>query len=120
VNQDGTINGLQNPAAHGSFVSLYITGAGQTSPPSVEGDVAVSIDPRPVAPTYVYLLHNYALEVLYAGPSPGLVNSVIQINVRLPDVLPTDPQFTPDSFPIYIQSPSQPIPDNLRVRIALK
>jgi uncharacterized protein (TIGR03437 family) len=39
LNQDGSLNGLANPAAKGSYVTLYFTGGGLTSPPGVTGSV---------------------------------------------------------------------------------
>src|SRR5215469_12646161 len=39
VNQDGTINGPQNPAAIGSVVSLYVTGLGPLSPTPADGGI---------------------------------------------------------------------------------
>jgi len=41
VNQDSTINDSSNPATPGSIVSLYAAGEGATSPPGVDGKVAV-------------------------------------------------------------------------------
>jgi uncharacterized protein (TIGR03437 family) len=38
VNQDLTINSSSHPAKHGSIISLYATGVGQTTPPGVDGN----------------------------------------------------------------------------------
>ncbi len=70
LNQDGTLNSKANPAAPGSIVAVWATGAGFLGlPVSVlrsEGGLA------------------YSLEVLYADQAPGMVTGVIQINFRLP------------------------------------
>lgn len=39
LNQDGSLNSPSHPAAPGSVVVLYGTGAGQTNPPGVDGQV---------------------------------------------------------------------------------
>ena len=39
LNQDGTVNGPENPARTGSIVSLFLTGTGQTSPILREGEL---------------------------------------------------------------------------------
>ena len=41
LNQDGTVNSANNPAAVGSYISIYATGDGQTAPPGVDGKLAV-------------------------------------------------------------------------------
>jgi uncharacterized protein (TIGR03437 family) len=48
LNQDGSINSPRNPADPGSVVSLFLTGTGQTSPPSVEGEIARDINVKPL------------------------------------------------------------------------
>ena len=40
LNQDSTVNSPSNPANRGSAVALFATGAGQTDPPGVDGQVA--------------------------------------------------------------------------------
>jgi uncharacterized protein (TIGR03437 family) len=39
VNQDGSINSAQNPAAAGSVVSLYVTGLGAMTPSPPDGSL---------------------------------------------------------------------------------
>ncbi|MBI1354387.1 MAG: hypothetical protein GC160_08575 [Acidobacteria bacterium] len=79
---DGSLNSPDHPAGPGSIVVLYGAGAGVTSRPSGDGEIAngaaelaaqvrVSYSPDPI-------------KVLHAGPAPGLVNAVTQIIVRLP------------------------------------
>ncbi|MBZ5586429.1 MAG: hypothetical protein LAQ30_30425, partial [Acidobacteriia bacterium] len=48
VNQDYSINGPARPAAPGSYITLYATGEGQTSPPGVDGKMAPAQPPKPV------------------------------------------------------------------------
>lgn len=88
VNQDGTINSTQHPAPPGSVVTLYATGAGLMSPLGPDGSV-VTADALPQASTPVTAsVGGAAAEVLYAGGSPGLVQGVLQVNLRIPDEAP--------------------------------
>jgi uncharacterized protein (TIGR03437 family) len=85
LNQDGTPNTWDTPADHGSVVVLYGTGAGQTDPPGDDGKISGDLPlPTPRLPVTVYI-DNQPAEVLYVGAAPGLVQGVIQINVRVPD-----------------------------------
>ena len=88
INQDGTVNGADNPAALGSIVTLFATGTGLTVPSSETGTVATSIDQRPVIAPVILLdgaPGGIQAQLLYAGPSPGSSTSVTQLNLRLPD-----------------------------------
>jgi uncharacterized protein (TIGR03437 family) len=85
LSQDGTglAAALNQPTAPGDIVVLYLTGTGALNPPGsntgpataslkqVVGKVEVEIDGRPA-------------EVLYAGTSPGSIESLTQINARVP------------------------------------
>jgi uncharacterized protein (TIGR03437 family) len=82
LNPDGTVNSPTNPAPAGTYIALFAVGLGATS----DGDGAIaktaasrndieatfgpSLDPVPT--------------VLYAGPSPGSISALTQINVKLP------------------------------------
>jgi len=67
LNEDLSINSAANPAAQGSIVVLYGTGAGQPVLP-----VSVTIDGK-------------GAKVLYAGAPGDAVAGVTQVNVQLPD-----------------------------------
>jgi uncharacterized protein (TIGR03437 family) len=83
LNQDGGINSPAFPAAPGSVVTLWATGAGQLSPAVIDGAVDAGNLPRPVLLVLAQIGRNSA-EVVYAGGSPGMVEGVIQINLRIP------------------------------------
>lgn len=84
LNQDGSVNSYQAPADPGSIVVLYATGAGQTNPPGDTGKILGGPPlPAPVLPISV-TIDNKPAEVLYAGAAPGMVEGVIQVNVRVP------------------------------------
>jgi uncharacterized protein (TIGR03437 family) len=92
LNQDNSINGPSNPAAKGSVISFYATGAGQTSPAGVTGQV-VSCAAQPffeacllptVTASVLATVDNQNAQVLYAGNTTGLLSSVVQVNVQVP------------------------------------
>lgn len=87
LNQDGSLNGRDNPAEPGSIVVLYGAGAGVTAPASVDGELAPFEDLPRIAAAVAVSFGEQLAEVLYAGSAPGLVNGVVQINVRLPEDL---------------------------------
>ena len=84
LNQDGTVNGAGNPAAPGSVIVLYGTGAGQTSPAGVDGRLAL-VDPLSIVAARVSVtIGGVDAPVLYAGAAPGLVEGAVQINAIVP------------------------------------
>jgi uncharacterized protein (TIGR03437 family) len=84
LNDDLSRNSATNPAAPGSIVVLYGTGAGQTSPRGVDGEITGKVLAKPVLPVSV-TIDGKAAKVLYAGAAGGTVAGVIQVNVQLPD-----------------------------------
>ena len=104
INQNGTPNSSSNPATLGSYVSLYITGAGQTSPGGVDGQPAptsLSSIPVPILPVSVTVGGQPAV-VSYAGGAPGLVSGLTQVNIQIPTSLQV-PANGVASFPVVVQ-----------------
>jgi uncharacterized protein (TIGR03437 family) len=89
VNQDGTRNSASNPAAPGSIVSIWVTGAGAVFR-LAEGQIAT--EPFDESCCQVKVSGQDAA-VLYGGAAPGAVNGVMQVNLRLPVPLTTDREF---------------------------
>lgn len=90
LNEDGTLNSPENPARKGSRVVLFGTGVGQTSPPSVAGEIT-PVEPRPATHESIAVYVNSTLNLAkleYAGAAPGLVSGVTQLNIRLPETFP--------------------------------
>ncbi len=93
LNQNGTLNSASNPAAPGSVVTIWATGAGQdNSPDDQDGLIATQLyaPSLPVSvlnSSFVSSDGAYSLEVLYAGNAPGLVTGDIQVNFQLPQSL---------------------------------
>lgn len=90
LNQDGTVNSADNPAAPGSVITLYITGAGPLNPAVQDGSV-IKPDPPPQAALEVTAtVGTLPATVLYAGGAPGIVAGVMQVNVQIPPDSPQD------------------------------
>ena len=98
VNQDGTINAPNNPAAAGSTVLLYGTGQGQVSPAVLDGTAAPSLPlantvavPTSSGTTCVNNQPSMCVafgsigfgDVKYSGLAPGYIG-LWQINVVIP------------------------------------
>jgi uncharacterized protein (TIGR03437 family) len=90
LNQDSTVNSPSNPADQGSVVSVFATGAGQTDPPGIDGQVAGAILPSPRLPVSAHIAGLVA-QVLYAGAAPELVAGVLQVNCVIPADAPSGP-----------------------------
>jgi uncharacterized protein (TIGR03437 family) len=83
LNQDGSVNSAENPAAPGSVVTIFASGAGLSFNQQPNGSIASARVTRPIQPVAV-LFNDRSLEILYAGNAPGLVTNTLQVNVRLP------------------------------------
>ncbi len=81
LNQDGTVNSASNPAAAGSIVTMFGTGAFW---PSGMQDGAVATAAAPAAVPIQLVADLEILNALYSGAAPGLINGVFQVNVQLP------------------------------------
>ena len=105
LNQDGSINSPENPASVGSIVTLYATGAGAMQPAIRDGQIVVATDSKPVLPVSVIFVGGAPAEILYAGPAPGIVAGVLQLNVRVPDALCHgywQCTLDPNAVPVYL------------------
>jgi uncharacterized protein (TIGR03437 family) len=88
LNQDGTYNSIANPAARGSVITFYATGAGLMNPPVADGAVSpLSLPlPQPKLPVSVQIRGQDA-QVQYAGAAPGYVSGLLQVNVQVPTTI---------------------------------
>jgi uncharacterized protein (TIGR03437 family) len=82
-NQDGTLNGAAHPAKVGSYISLWLTGAGQTNPAGVDGLPGAAPLPQPAAAVSV-TIGGQSVTPQYAGQAPTAVAGVMQINALIP------------------------------------
>lgn len=65
------------------MVTLWVTGAGPLSPAVIDGAVDAGNLAQPVLLVQAQIGHQVA-DVLYAGGAPGIVEGVIQVNLRIP------------------------------------
>jgi len=86
LNQDGTVNGPNNPTHIGDTVAMFVSGVGQTTPPGVDGAVPQAAGGTPVLPIMVQLNATAYANVTYAGNAPGLVAGALQVNFQIPQV----------------------------------
>ena len=83
LNQDGSLNSRENPAAAGSVVILYGTGAGTWQKTFPDGQILGADLASPSEPVYVRF-GRLDSQVYYAGTAPYLVNGALQINAVVP------------------------------------
>jgi len=84
LNGDFTVNSPAHPAARGSWISIYATGAGLLSPAVADGTIISTTNlPLSVAAVAV-TIGGQAATVGYQGAAPGLVAGVLQINAQVP------------------------------------
>jgi uncharacterized protein (TIGR03437 family) len=91
LNEDGTLNSRDNPAARGSRITLFGTGEGQTDPPGVDGQVASGTGPKPVLPVQV-MIGGVQCDVQSVGGAPGAFAGLLQITARLAPTVPSGSQ----------------------------
>jgi len=122
LNQDGTVNSASAPAAAGSVMTIWATGAGTSLCNGPDGSIAGTTLYMIGPSVSVLASQNLAstifdsLEVLYAGSAPGLATSVFQVNFRLPQEVVPGPDLVmcelqvgssvSDPFFVYVQNGS--------------
>jgi uncharacterized protein (TIGR03437 family) len=73
----------------GDIVSIYVSGAGQTSPAGVDGAIALAPGGAPLLPVMVQLGAVGAppsTNLTYAGNAPGIMAGVTQVNFQIPQL----------------------------------
>ncbi len=91
---DGSLITPASPAQPGEIIVLYAAGLGRTIPDTSSGSVAMTAAPILYASQLRILLNGVPCppeDIYYAGVTPGFAG-LYQINLRLPDTLPPDPQ----------------------------
>jgi endo-1,4-beta-xylanase len=91
LNVDYSVNSAANPVAAGGAIQVFGTGGGGIVGGASDGAPASgagTLVTQPVTAT----IGGVAANVLYAGPAPGLVNGVIQVNLTIPAGLTPGPQ----------------------------
>src|SRR5581483_130547 len=80
INQDGTVNSAGNPARVGSFVSIWLTGAGLADEANWGKISTVARNTNCCS----VMFGNIAAYVSYGGDAPGAVGGVVQVNFQIP------------------------------------
>ena len=111
LNQNGTVNSADNPAALGSYVSVYATGEGQTRPGGIDGKPGDAPAPVPIA-TVTATVGGLNADVQYAGGSPGALAGLLQVNVLVPQKIAAGP-----SVPIVLTIGGHPTQTGVTVSI---
>jgi uncharacterized protein (TIGR03437 family) len=81
INQDGAANSSTNPAKIGSFVSIWVTGAGWTSG-FADGQKQTAAQPGCSCIVHD-ITQNKDIIPSYAGAAPDMVNGIMQINFQV-------------------------------------
>ncbi len=116
LNQDGTVNSATNPAALGSIISVWVSGAGLSTYPVPDGTVRtagqIGVPTLPVvafaSPALIGILGPpfslpegpLSTEVVYAGDAAGMVAGVTQVNFLIPSQIQSG--FGPYAFWLQI------------------
>jgi endo-1,4-beta-xylanase len=91
LNANYSVNSASNPVAAGGVIQVFGTGGGAIVGGAADGGLAPgagSLVTQPVTAT----IGGAAANVLYAGPAPGLVNGVMQVDLTVPAGLAAGPQ----------------------------
>ncbi len=84
-NEDGTINSANNPAAVGSTIRVYMTGAGAMMPPIDDGELGPLQPPYPTPVLNVTAtIGGNDAPVIFVRQAPGLIAGAIEVNMRVP------------------------------------
>ena len=93
LNSDYSLNTSTNPAKQGSYIMVYGTGGGQTTPPGITGKInPIDGSDLKTISGVTAKIGGVAATVLYAGTAPGFVEGGLQVDVQLPASLPSGPQ----------------------------
>ncbi len=85
LNQDGTLNTMDNPALVGSIVSVYLTGVAALESLALDGEPAPVNGPFAGTTDIDASVGGIEGAVPYAGPAPNFVG-LIQVNMQIPTV----------------------------------
>lgn len=111
LNEDGSLNSSANPAAKGSTIVLFGTGHGATFPALVEGQVTPSASIPQLYARPTVAIGGQQAQIAYAGPAPGLIAGVLQMNVVIPAGV------APGSQPVVVRFNTDSSPDSLTVAV---
>jgi len=85
LNQDYSLNTAANPAPGGSVIQVLATGGGTIKGGATDGALAPGVGSQTLPVTAT--IGGVPATVVYAGPAPGEVNGVLQVNLTIPSGL---------------------------------
>ena len=85
LNADSSVNSATNPAPRGTWVAIYGTGEGVTTPPGVDGRVTGRPLPAVAATNCTATIGGQPANVNYCGEAPGFTAGVLQVNAMVPE-----------------------------------
>ena len=91
INQDGIVNSKANPAALGSSIAVFLTGAGTYCIEIADGGIGPTTPPNPVPVLGMSAQFGTGQstlpgEVFFVGQAPGIIAGVVQLNLKVPEV----------------------------------
>jgi len=110
-NADMTMNSSGNPAAAGSIVVLWLSGLGMLNPTPADGSIVAASGMPALQFTPTVTIGGKAAQIVYAGPGPGSVAGLYQINCTIPMGLPPGPA------PVVVTSDGRQSQANLVVSV---
>jgi uncharacterized protein (TIGR03437 family) len=86
-NIDYSLNSAANPVPIGGYVDIYLTGAGTTTPASVDGLLVSAPYPQLNGAVTVSIggVACQPSQIAYAGAAPFLISGLTQITVQVPE-----------------------------------
>ncbi|HEV8147657.1 MAG TPA: hypothetical protein VGP79_14805 [Bryobacteraceae bacterium] len=91
---NGSVATHDAPARRGEIITLWATGLGPTIPPAISNQIPQAAAPLQRSADFRVLLNGVAAppeSLRYAGVAPGFAG-LFQINFRIPDDAPSDPE----------------------------
>jgi uncharacterized protein (TIGR03437 family) len=74
-----------NPALRGTYLAIYVTGTGATTPGDADGEIAAPDSLSTVALPVTVTIGGQNAPVVYQGDAAGLIAGLTQLNVQVPD-----------------------------------
>jgi uncharacterized protein (TIGR03437 family) len=84
LNQDNTVNSPSNPAPPGTVVQIFATGGGQLVPAGVTASITPLTGGGRIQLPVRVTIAGHDAAVVFAGPAPGAVSGLVQVNAVVP------------------------------------